>query len=98
MVFLTETKKEVNNHSPNTEPAAFRRLINELSNHIQISSVITDNSSTLNKMFREEYGHIKYYIDLWHLLQNMFKKFASKFKLRGYELLKPTFARVSRYI
>lgn len=80
--FATVSKKEVNNHSPNAEPAAFRRLIDELSTHMQITSITTDNSPALNKMFREEYGHIKHYIDLWHILRNMFKKFSPKFKLR----------------
>lgn len=77
----------VNNHSPNAEPAAFGRVLNDISNHIQIASVTTDNSPTLNKMFREEYGHIKHYIDLWHLLRNMFKKLAPKFKVCFFKLI-----------
>lgn len=81
--FLTVAKSEVNNISSNAEPLAFCRLLNELQSlHVKIVSVTTDNSTTLNKMFREEYPYIRHNFDMWHILRNIFKKFASKFKTK----------------
>lgn len=65
---------------------------------MHISLVTTDNSSALTKMFRENYPQIKHYIDLWHVLRNMFKKFSPKFTVRRYSQLKDTFSRISRFI
>lgn len=76
----TVKKQEVNNRSPNAEPAAFRHVLNDLLQDIAIQSVTTDNNLSLNKMFREEYPEIEHFIDLWHVLRNMFKKFLPKFK------------------
>lgn len=81
IAFATVAKNEVDNRSSNAESTAFRRILNELSTKFQISSVTTDNNSELNKLFCEEYSHINQYIDLWHILKNMYQKFAPKFKI-----------------
>ena len=73
-------RSEVNNRSCNAEPAAVRQLITDLElKNIRILSVTSDNGSSLNRLFRAEFPHIHHYLDLWHILRNMYRKFAPKF-------------------
>lgn len=79
--FNTVKRREVNNISSNAEVEAFRRLLSELRlQDISIASVTTDNSCQLNAFFRKECPDICHYLDLWHILRNIFRKFLPKFK------------------
>lgn len=80
--FFTVSRAEANNNSPSAEKIGFRRLLNYLiSNNLQIKSVTTDNSSSLNNLFSTEYPHITHYLDMWHILRNLYRKFSPKFKV-----------------
>lgn len=81
--FKTVKRSEVNNRTPNAEPAACRILVNELlSYNLVINSITTDGSNQLSSLFSTEFPFIKHYLDLWHILHNIQKKFAPKFNRR----------------
>lgn len=86
--FATVKRSEVNNCSTNAEPLAVRRLMDDLLNrNISIASVTTDGSKALGKVFRENYPNIRHYLDLYHILRAMYRKFAPKFNRVGYLFL-----------
>lgn len=73
VAFSTVQRSQVNNKTCNGEPAGFRNVLNFLiSKDIQIASVTSDNSSSFNKMIREEYPDIRHHLDLAY-----FKKYVS---------------------
>lgn len=83
IAFSTIKKLEVNKKLCNADTAAFRVVLDFIfSKNIQISSVASDNTSALNKMFAVEYPNIRHHLDLWHILRNMYNKFSPKFKLK----------------
>lgn len=78
--FVTVRRCEANNKLGNAEPIAFTRLLNKLlSEGLTIATVTTDNSRTLNSLFREKYPFISHRLDLWHLMRNIYRKLAPRF-------------------
>lgn len=67
----------------NAEPKACRILLNELlSKNLSVNSVTTDGSRSLSALFSSKFLFLKHYLDLWHILHNIQKKFAPKFNNR----------------
>lgn len=79
--FMTVTQQEANNNkSANAESIAFRRFVNELLFlNIRIGSITTDNNISINEIMSNEFPDIVHYLDLWHILRNMYKTFQPKF-------------------
>lgn len=73
-------KRKANNRSANAESMDFKNFLYDLIGmNIKISSVTTDNSMSLIFFFANEFPDIVHYIDLWHILMNMNRKFQLKF-------------------
>lgn len=78
--FTTVKRSEVGNKSCNAEPEATRQLIDFiLSKNLNIASITSNNSTSLNKLISTNYPNIHHFLDLWHILRNMHNKYLPKF-------------------
>lgn len=83
--FVTCTRARANNVSSNAETIATRDLINKLLvEELNISSITTDGSKALSNLIATEYPNIVHYLDLWHILRNLFRKLNPNFKVVCY--------------
>lgn len=87
--YFIVSKLEANNNSLAAEKIVFQKLLDYLiSNNLNISSVTTDISETISNLFLNEYPLITHYLDIWQILQNMYKKFLPKFRVVFYFIFK----------
>lgn len=72
IIKIIAKRSEVDNKSSNAELVAFIRLLNKLLNkYLVIAIIISDNSKTLNRLFRNDFLFINHRLDLWHLLRKI---------------------------
>ncbi|KAK3725325.1 hypothetical protein QZH41_016412 [Actinostola sp. cb2023] len=76
-------KREVERKSPNMEKEALRRAIKSIKQVIKLKEMVTDASSSIIKMMREEFQEILHSLDIWHKAKNMRKCITQVAKLRG---------------
>jgi len=72
------------------EKEGFERLVERLSEELNIDSISTDRHCQIRKLMRVQYPHINHYVDPWHIIKGLVKKLNAKAKKKGCESIGKT--------
>lgn len=78
--FVTACRSETDNFVCNNKLLDFKQVFDDItSKKLEIASVTTDNNEEIDDFFSKNYPNICHFIDLYHILREMYHNFSPKF-------------------